>query len=82
MNLVILLCAMALVLGIAIIFIKIAKFIAEHGEQLTKLLLVLTIVLIGLATLSHFKPELVPSLTIACNKVADCIRLIVKPYTV
>jgi hypothetical protein len=82
MNLVIILCALALVLGIAILFIKAAKFIAEHGEQLTKLLLVLTIVLIGLAALSYFKPELIPQLTVACNKVADCIRLIVKPYTV
>jgi hypothetical protein len=82
MSLVIILSALALLLGAAMLFIKAAAFVAEHGETLTKVLFATTVVLLILASIAHFKPELSPALTQACNKVADCIRLIVKPYTV
>jgi len=80
MSLVIILSALALLLGAAMLFIKAAAFVAEHGETLTKVLFATTIVLLILASIAHFKPELSPSLTHACDVVAESIRGFVKPF--
>ena len=80
MSLVIILAALALLLGAAMLFIKAAAFVAEHGETLTKVLFAVTVVLLIMASVAHFKPELSPALTHACNVVAESIKGFVKPF--
>ena len=79
MSLIIILAALALLLGTAILFIKIASFVAENGESLTKALLAATFILLILAAIAHFKPELIPGLTQVCNTVAAAIQGFAKP---
>lgn len=80
MSLVTILSALALLLGVAMLFIKAAAFVAEHGETITKVLFATTVVLLILAAIAHFKPEFSPALTQACNVVAESIRGFVKPF--
>jgi hypothetical protein len=80
MSLVIILAAVALIFGALVLFIKIAGWVATHAESLTKILFAVAVLLLIAATLAHFKPELVPSLTTACNTVAEAIKGAVKPF--
>lgn len=80
MNLIIILCAVALALGFGIIFIKIAKFIAEKGESITKILFAVSFVLVGLACVAYFWPEAAPMLTKSCEVVSEAIKGFVKPF--
>lgn len=80
MSLVIILAAVALVFGALVLFIKIAGWVAEHAESLTKILFAVAILLLIAAAVAQWKPDLVPSLTTACNTVAASIKGFVKPF--
>lgn len=80
MNLIIIIAAIALCLGLGIIFLKIAKFLAEKGEGITKILFVIAFVAVGLACVAHFVPDAAPWLTKGCNVLAEAIRGFVKPF--
>ena len=80
MSLIIILAALALLFGAAILIIKFAKFISGHGETLTKILLGVCVVMLILASIAYFKPDLIPQLTVACDTVATAIKGFVKPF--
>lgn len=80
MSLIIILATVACLFGAAIIFIKISGWIAGHAESLTKILFAVAVLLLIAAAIAHFKPELVPSLTVACNTMADAIKGFAKPF--
>jgi multisubunit Na+/H+ antiporter MnhC subunit len=80
MSLLIILGALALVLGIVFLVVKAATFLATHGETIIKIALAVTVVLLILASVAYFKPDAVPNLTHACNTVAEAIKAFVKPF--
>lgn len=80
MSLVIILAAVACLFGAAMIFIKVSGWIAGHAESLTKIMFAVAVLLLIAAAVAHFKPELVPALTTACNIVADAIKGFTKPF--
>lgn len=80
MSLIIILATLALILGSTILAIKVAKFIAEKGESLTKIILVLVLVVGLLATVAFVWPDLMPQLTKVCNVMADAIKSLYRPY--
>ena len=80
MSLLVILGAIVLLFGALIIFIKIASWVASNAESLTKILFAVAVLLLIATTVAHFKPELVPELTAACNIVADAIKGFTKPF--
>lgn len=80
MSLIIILATLALILGSTIIAIKVAKFVAEKGESLTKIILVLVLILGALSAVAYVWPDLMPQLTKVCNGVAEAIKGLYRPY--
>ena len=80
MNTLVILGALALIFGAAVFYIKISKWIAENADGLTKLVFGLAVVVLILAGIDYFKPDLIPGLRSGIDTIADSIKGFVKPY--
>jgi hypothetical protein len=80
MTLIIIFCALALLFGAAILILKMASWLAENAEWLTKLLFGVAVLLLIGASIAQWKPDLCPILTKACNTTSDSIKGFVKPF--